>query len=239
MAVRALSSTLKTFCALEALAASARPMRLMELTRRLGEPRAAVYQRLVTLIEAGMVEQTTDGAFRLSLRFQYFAGQAMVQADLAARAVELLGDIVAESGETASLAVLDGAAALIVARAESSRMLRADLRIGARLALDSSASGAALVAFASSETRERLAARGVATPATAELAAVRRKGFAVFTPPDAEGVAAVAAPVFDGAGVCVAVIAVSGPASRFDSARAGRIARAAAERFGAPMRGAA
>lgn len=239
MAVRALSSALKTLAACEALAASPRPMRLVELARSTGDQRAAVYQRLVTLIEAGLIEQTADGAFRLSLRFQYFAAQAMTQADLGTRSEGILAGIVADSGETASLAVFDGQEAVIVARAESSQLLRADLRVGTRLRLAGSASGAALVAFASPETLARLTAAGVPLPDAAERAGIRAKGYATFLPGPGGSVSAVAAPVFDGAGNCLAVIAVSGPASRFDVAAAGRIAVEAARRLSAPMRGAA
>ena len=237
MAVRALSSALKTIATCEALAASPRPMRLVELARSTGDQRAAVYQRLITLIEAGLIEQTADGAFRLSLRFQYFAARALTQADLGARAEGLLADIVAESGETASITVLDGVEAVIVARAESSQLLRADLRVGTRLQLASSASGAALVAFAGEDTRKRLATAGAQLPAPAEQAAIRGRGYAIFQPAPGGSVAAVAAPVFDASAACVAVIAISGPASRFDISTAGRTAIAAARRFSAPMGG--
>lgn len=239
VAARVLSSALKTIATCEALASSSRPLRLVEIARLTDDQRAVVYQRLITLIAAGLVEQTAEGTFRLSLRFQYFAAQAMTQASLDMRAEGVLASIVAESGETASFAVLDHAAALIVVRAESSQLLRADLRVGARLKLDGSASGAALVAFAADDVRVRLAAAGVALPASDDLAAIRARGYAIFQPGPGGSVAAVAAPVFDASGTCVAVIAVSGPASRFNTVAAGPIAIAAARRLSIPMRGAA
>ena len=238
MAVRALSSALKTIATCEAVAASPRPLRLIEVARSTGDQRAAVYQRLVTLIEAGLIEQTEDGCFRLSLRFEYFAARATTQADLGARAQALLADIVSESGETASMAVLDGAEAVIVARAESSQLLRADLRVGTRLKVDASASGAALAAFATPDRQARLTGAGARLPSQDEMLAIRTRGYAIFHPGAAGSVAAVAAPAFDSQGICVAVIAVSGPASRFDVTSAGRIAIAAARRLSAPMGGA-
>ncbi|HEX2890576.1 IclR family transcriptional regulator [Vineibacter terrae] len=233
MAVRALSSTLKTLAICDVVAASPRPMRLPDVVRATGDQRAAVYQRLRTLVEAGLLDQTPDGAFRLALRFQFYAVRALEQANLGERSTELLQEIVSESGETATISVLDGYHAVIINRVESRQVLRADLRVGAHLTLGGSASGSVLVAYGSPEMRARLREQGIALPDDAQLAEVRARGFAIFAPIDPQLVAAVAAPVLDAAGQCVAVIAISGPTTRFDHDRCGPIAVAAARRFSA------
>jgi DNA-binding IclR family transcriptional regulator len=233
MVVRSLSSTLKTLAVCDVIAASARPMRLADVVRQTGDQRASVYQRLITLVEAGFLEQMPDGAFRLALRFQLYAVRALEQANLGERATELLREIVAETGETATISVLDGYHAVIINRVESRQILRADLRVGARMALGGSASGFVLTAFGSKEMRERLREQGIALPDDAMLSEVRERGFGIFAPLDPQQVAAVAAPVFDAAGLCLAVIAISGPITRFDHARCGPIAVAAARRFSA------
>jgi DNA-binding IclR family transcriptional regulator len=46
------------------------------------------------------------------------------------------------------------------------------------------------------------------------LAAVRRDGYATAVAEPEEGLVAVAAPVFDGTGACVAALSISGPAFR-------------------------
>jgi DNA-binding IclR family transcriptional regulator len=233
MAVRALSSTLKTLAVCDVIAASPKPMRLAEVVKQIGDQRAAVYQRLRTLVEAGLLDQTADGAFRLALRFQFYAVRALEQANLGERTTELLQDIVAESGETATISVLDGYHAVIINRVESRQVLRADLRVGARMALGASASGAVLVAFGSPEMRDRLREQGIELPDDAALARVRSQGYAIFAPTDPQFVAAVAASVFDAANQCIAVVAISGPTTRFDHARCGPIAVAAARRLSA------
>ncbi len=215
------------------VAASTRPVRLADVVRAIGDPRAAVYQRLRTLVEAGLLEQTADGAFRLALRFQFYAARALEQADLGERSVELLQAVVNESGETATISVLDGYHAVIISRVESRQVLRADLRVGARMALGGSASGAVLIAFASPEMKERLRGQGIALPADAELEEVRQRGYAVFAPTDPQFVAAVAAPVFDATRQCIAVLAISGPITRFDHDGCGPIVVAAAKRLSA------
>jgi len=233
MAVRSLSSTLKTLAICDVVAASSKPMRLPDVVKATGDQRAAVYQRLRTLVDAGFLEQTVEGAFRLALRFQLYAVRALEQANLGERTTELLQEIVAESGETATVSVLDGYHAVIINRVESRQVLRADLRVGARMALGASASGSVLVAFGSQEMRERLREQGIGLPYDAALAEVRERGFAIFAPTDPQFVAAVAAPVFDAAGQCIAVIAISGPTTRFDHATCAPIAVSAARRFSA------
>jgi len=233
MPVRALSSTLKTLAVCDVIAASPKPMRLPDVVRATGDQRAAVYQRLRTLVEAGLLDQTPDGSFRLALRFQFYAVRALEQANLGDRSSELLQEIVSESGETATISVLDGYHAVIINRVESRQVLRADLRVGARMALGGSASGSVLVAYGSHEMRARLREQGIVLPDDAHLAEVRERGFAIFAPTDPQLVSAVAAPVLDAAGQCVAVIAISGPTTRFDHDRCGPIAVAAARRFSA------
>lgn len=83
MAVRSLSTVLKTFAVLDVLAKSSRPLRLIDLAHQTDEARGAVYQRLVTLVEAGWIDALDDGTYRLSLRTVPFANVALEQADLA------------------------------------------------------------------------------------------------------------------------------------------------------------
>lgn len=237
MPVRALSTVLKSFAVLDAVAASAEPMRLADLARTLGEARAATYQRLVTLIEGGWVEQTDDGRYRLTVKPVHLAEAAMEQANLGTRLADVLQDVVAESGETASLAVLDDHEAVIVRRFEARGVLRADLRVGTRLALSYTATGRVLTAFAEPDQRERLRAGGAALADDALLDRVRRQGHAATDPGGVRAVAAVAAPVMDRHGRCIAALAVSGPSAGFDTQHCAEIATAAAARMTSRING--
>ncbi|HMK81477.1 MAG TPA: IclR family transcriptional regulator [Xanthobacteraceae bacterium] len=232
MAVRPLSSSLKTLAVCDVVATSPTPLRLADVVRETGDRRAVVYQRLRTLVQAGFLEQSADGQYRLGLRFHSYAARALEQAGLGDRCGALLQEVVGESGETASLSVLDGDSLLIVGRVETHEILRADLRVGARLSLAASASGTVAVAHSSPPMRQRWRDAGVPLPSEASLALARKRGFAAFKPRDRHQIAAVAAPVFDAVGQCVAVLAISGPPSRFDHARCGPIAVAAARRLG-------
>jgi IclR family acetate operon transcriptional repressor len=235
MVVRTLSSTLKVLSLCDVIAASDTPMQLADVVRATGEARAAVHQRLLTLVQAGLLERTAAGAYRLALRFQFYAVRALDQANLGERATAMLKSLVTETGETATISVLDGDRAVIINRVESQQILRADLRVGARMMLGRSASGAVFAAYASAETRAQWRASGVPLPDDAALDAVHASGFAVLSPTDPELVAAVAAPILDPGCACIAVLAISGPTTRFDHARCAPIAVAAARSFSAQM----
>jgi DNA-binding IclR family transcriptional regulator len=142
-----------------------------------------------------------------------------------------LQQVVTESGETATISMLDGDSVVIVNRIESQKTLRADLRIGGRMSLGASASGAVVVAYASPAMRRHWSSRAVTLPDEGVLASVRERGFAIFAPTDPELISAVAAPVLDSMGKCAAVLAVSGPTTRFDHARCAPVAVAGARQL--------
>ena len=212
--VRPLSSVLKTLSLLDALATVPKPVRLADLTRQVGGERGTVYQRLVTLMAAGWVEQLEDGSFRLSLRAVQVAHAALEQSSLGTRIVPVMQRLVGEVGETASLAVLDGDEARIVQRVESDELLRADSKLGSSLSLDNSATGRVLVAFADAERLAAWRQRNVALPDNVMMAQVRRDSFAV-SGSRVTGISASAAPVFDSAGRCYAALSLVGPSNRF------------------------
>lgn len=237
MAVRPLSSVLKTLSAFDCVAAATEPVRVADIARQLGEARGAAHQRLVTLVEAGWIEQTPDGRYRLTLRVVSHAASALEQANLGARFSGVLEDMVTQSGETASLAVLDGKDAVIVRRVESRGVLRADLRVGTHLRLDRTAFGRVLVSFARPEIFERLRAQGVSLPADEVVAQVRSIGYAISEVEGPRTVSAVAAPLLDAQGECIGALALSGPFTGFDTDKCAQIVVAAAAASAGRLRG--
>ncbi|MBD1552143.1 IclR family transcriptional regulator [Pseudomonas typographi] len=238
MAVRTLSSVTKTLAVLDYVASSPRPVRLTEVAKALEEARAATHQRLITLADGGWIEQTEEGAYRLTLRIVRYASMAMEQGNLGERVADVLQDMVTDSLETASLAVLEGHEAVILRRVESNGILRADLRVGARLSLELSAMGRILMAHARPELIAQLQAEGVKLPSEDELALYRRQGYAVSGVSGPRAVSAVAVPVFDSHDQCIATLAISGPQAGFDLDKCAAIASAAADVVNARLRGA-
>jgi DNA-binding IclR family transcriptional regulator len=237
MAVRSLSSALKIFSLCDVIATSPKPLRLSDLATITGEARGTVYQRLKTLTEAGWLEQTEDSTFRLSLRFQIYASAALEQANLGVRVGDLLHQMVNESGETASLSILDSNASVIVRRAETQHLLRADLRVGTRLSLATTATGIILVAFARPAHVDKMMAEGVELPTPEVVANARTSGYATNADSHHRDVAAIAAPVLDGAGHAIAAVSLSGPTSRFDFERCTAIVLHAAQQISTQMGG--
>jgi DNA-binding IclR family transcriptional regulator len=74
---------------------------------------------------------------------------------------------------------------------------------------------------------ERYTAATVTSPdaLAQQLAAIRRDGYAKAVAELEEGLVAVAAPVFDPAGVCVAALSISGPEYRMAPATLDRLGR--------------
>lgn len=233
--VRPLTSALRTLAVLDVLARSDRAMRLVDVASAVAGSRATTYQKLVTLVEAGWVEQTEDGAYRLSLHAAHMGEAALDQASLGERATVIMRELVHEVRETASLAVLSGLNVRIVKRVEAEVVVRAQVRVGSLLSLDNSSSGRVITAFASAEERGALVARGGVLASAAVLEAVRRNGHAVSTGKDTPGVRSVAAPIFDGRARCIAALSVVAPAIRFEAARYARPVMKAAERMSALM----
>ncbi|PXY36830.1 hypothetical protein BA062_08010 [Prauserella flavalba] len=215
-----LSTTLKSLGVLETVAQAERSVRVSELARELGWSRAAVHQQLVTLTAAGWMEQTDDGAYRLTLRAAWVGQSALRQAGLADRVLPAMERLVEEIREAVSLAILERDTATIIQRLEPGRTLQVDLRAEAQMPLGRSASGKVLMAWATERQLDDLRNRGVEVPAAEDLAAIREAGYATSSGRWLDGVTGIAAPVFDVHGGCVGALSLAGPASRLDVEKA-------------------
>ena len=213
--VRPLSTALKTIAVLEVLAKSPRGMRLQEIATSLGLSRPTAYQRLLTLSEAGLIEQDDQSRYRLSMHLCRFAAAALEQADLGTRVLPILQNLVHEVKETASLAVLDRGQPCIVSRVDSDSVLRAEQKIGTTMSLEGSASGRILTACADEATLRRLKESGEELAADEIIAEARLNGYALSSGYTQAGVRAIAAPVFDLQGRCAATVSLVMPATRF------------------------
>ena len=114
----------------------------------------------------------------------------------------------------------DGSYVLNVAEVPSTYLLNSSGGwIGRRTTPHAAANGKVLLAHGAipvPRELERYTAHTITTQAelTAALAAVRRNGYATAVAELEEGLVAVAAPVLDGTGACVAALSISGPAFR-------------------------
>ncbi|MGN6462677.1 MAG: IclR family transcriptional regulator [Pseudolabrys sp.] len=235
--VQPLTSALKIFALLDLIAKQRTPVRLIDLTRLTGESKGTVYQRLVTLMEAGWIEQSDPGTYRLSLRAAMIGDMALEQSNLGERATATLEQLALECKETASLAVLDGVKARLVKRVEAEVVVRAEVRVGTTLQLASSSSGRILTAFATPEIRHLLELKGAILPTEDVLTQVRTFGYAISTGEDVPGVRSIAMPIFLGSRGSVAALSVVTPEVRFNGERLLPALRVAAENLNATISG--
>lgn len=228
--VRPLSTALKVLEVLQFFADKRRPLRLGAVAEGLGLSRATAYQRLLTLVAAGWLEQDDGGAYRLSMLATRMATAAMEQADLGTRADPVLRALTDATGETASLSIIDRGLPCIVARVEADTLLRAEQKLGTMMSLEGSASGRILVAFGDALTVERLRKGPHPLPGEDTLPQIRAQGYALSSGYTHSGVRAIAAPVFDQQDRCTATLSLVAPEMRFDEARfAGPLLKACAD----------
>lgn len=217
MAVRALTTAVKCLETLELIASLPTAARLAELARLAGESRATMYQRLFTLVEAGWLDRLPDDSYRLSMRSCRIAAAALSQAGFGERAQPVLEELAEALGDTVSLVMLERERLIITQRAEGQGVLRADLRVGTELSFKDSSSGAIWLAYGPEHLAQCLAAADVALPSKKRIDNVRAKRVSIGgggrTLP---GISAIAVPVLDRGGVCLASLSISSPEARFN-----------------------
>jgi DNA-binding IclR family transcriptional regulator len=202
-----------------------RQLALAELAERVGIPRPTAFRLLSTLEAQGFVRRVgTD----YCLGFRCFVLGNVVKADLAVERealpfLEALRDV---TGETTQLGILDGWKVVYLARVFSHlpvAYMRS--RVGVVLPAYCTGLGKALLAELPPEEVERwsraqhfprLTPTTLASPEDllGDLAATRRRGYALDQEEREVGVACIAAVVRDDAGVPVAAISAAGPVDR-------------------------
>src|SRR5580693_2867425 len=196
------------------------PRTLRWLSGASGLPRPTAYRLLVALEAHRLVARDSSGAFGLGPRLTELAVRAGPAVDLAALAGPLLSRLHEATGESVQLYVRSGDRRLCIAARDAGTGLRDSVPVGALLPLDAGSGGKVLMAW--SEDGERFPA----VPA-AELAAVRRRGWAASVAEREAGVASVSAPVLRD-GRLLGAVCISGPASRLGQAACRRLAPAVA-----------
>jgi DNA-binding IclR family transcriptional regulator len=198
---------------------SARPdLGVSELAAELGMHKSTVSRLLAVLQARGLVRRDGD-RFSPGPELARLGMIAVRSLALALVAAEPLQRLAEQTGETINLAVRQGDQALNVHQVQSAHFVGLTDWTGRGAPLHATANGKALLAFGDGdlpEVLEPLTALTIADPAALEqeLDEVRRRGYATAVEELERGLHAVAAPVFDSTGSCVAAVSVSGPSYR-------------------------
>jgi DNA-binding IclR family transcriptional regulator len=213
------------------------PRTLRWLSGASGLPRPTAYRLLVALEAHRLVARDSSGAFRLGPRLTELAVRAGPAVDLAALAGPALARLHEATGESVQLYVRSGDRRLCIAARDAGTGLRDSVPVGALLPLDAGSGGKVLLAWSQpAAPQPGLPHPGLPHPGAtqprgtqpadalaAELAAVRKRGWAASVAERESGVASVSAPVLAG-GVLLGALCISGPASRIGTAPGKRLA---------------
>lgn len=220
----AVQSVSRALDLLETLAASPVPLSVGALSQATGLPAGTTHRLLQTLAGRGYVRQEPNRDYEPGLAL-WRVSRCGVRS-LLAPAVQFLHRLVALTGETANLAVLDGDEVLYVAQVPSPHRLRMFADVGRHVLPHSTAAGKVLLAdrppdeAAAVVRRIGLPARTATTITDPdafahELNQVRKQRWALDRGEEDASVHCIAVPVCD-AGIAVAAMSVSGPSNRLN-----------------------
>ncbi len=199
---------------------------LSEVARATGLSRAAVRRFLHTLVELGYVAYD-DREFSLRPQVLELGYAYLSSLSLPEVAEPHLKALAAEAGESASVAVLDDASIVYVARVATYRIMSAAIVVGTRFPAYATSMGRAIIGGGAVEKQEDYLRRvrlETLTPHTVttverlrdELNLVRKQGWALVDQELEEGLRSLAVPLRDASGRVVAAVNVSAPVRRGD-----------------------
>lgn len=201
-----------------------RSLTLSDVARDTGLSRASARRFLHTLVELGYVasdgREFTLRPAVLDLGYAYLSSLTLPEI-----ALPHLQKLSQRVGESSSVAVLDRADIVYVARVATHRIMNAAIRVGTRFPAYATAMGRAVLAHAepgvvdyylASTTLTALTSRTIVRPKALRTALdeIRAQGWALVDQELEEGLRSVAVPLRDGAGRVVAAVNVSAPVRR-------------------------
>jgi DNA-binding IclR family transcriptional regulator len=207
---------------------------LTDLVQAVGLNKTTTYRLLTALESEHMVARNPEtGAYRLGPGIIALGGQALRANDLRATSRPELERLARETGETATLEILADGKVLILDEVVGRHLVGTVQSIGTRWPAHATSTGKVLLAHlpeaerpAVPDTLAQLTPQTVTAPDAlqAELAQVRRAGYATAIEELELGFVAAGAPLFDCDGRAVAAISVGGPALRLTVERLPEIA---------------
>ncbi len=190
---------------------------ISQLSKRTGLPRASVRRCLYTLSKLGFAGSDDGRTFYLLPRVLKLGHSFLSSVSLAAVAQSVLERLSHLLHESCSIAVLDGINIIYVARANVTRIMAIDLRVGTRLPAFCTSIGRVLLANLPAEEMQALLSRIEFSRYTDRtlisveqlrqvLLSVRRDGYAIVDEELEVGLRSMAVPIQDRTGRVVAAI---------------------------------
>lgn len=207
--VGVLDKTVKILDALES-----GPSTLGQLVTATGLARPTAHRLAIALERHRFVVRDAHGRFALGSRFAELAAAAGEDRLLTA-AGPILQTLLDRTAESAQIYRRQGDQRVCIAAAERASGLRDSIPVGAVLSMEAGSAAQVLLAWEDSE-RLHLGLRR-AKYSAAQLAAVRKRGWAESVNEREEGVCSISAPIRNASGQVIAAISISGPSGRMGS----------------------
>jgi DNA-binding IclR family transcriptional regulator len=203
---------------LEAVAFSADELGVTQIAERLNMTKGSVHRHLQTLVERGYLAQNpATSRYAIGPKSRLLARHAP-EADLAHSAEGSMRQLRDALGHTVVLSEMTPRGALVLTKLSGVSPIEIGVRPGSELTFHASAQGKVMLAFAPHALRARVLARPLqrftdktvvsARKIEQELLEVARLGFASAPEEALLGLNALAAPIFDAQGACVAALAI-------------------------------
>ncbi len=223
-------SVSRALAILEVMAREEDRLGLVAISRLVGLDPTTTHRLLHTMEEHGFVTQSPiDGKYSLGIR-AFQIGNAVTRVTILRQVARPFIQVLMErTGETANLAVKDGAEAAYVEQVAGPHFLRTFSEVGRGVPLHCTAVGKALLMGANEVELKRLAAGGLKrySPNTvttldgfvAEVQRCREQGYSLDMEEFELGARCLGAPILGSDGKVLCAISVAGPAARMSAER--------------------
>jgi IclR family transcriptional regulator, acetate operon repressor len=202
------------------------PGGISDVARAVDLPVSTVARLLGTLESVGAVVRIGDsGTYGIGAGIRVLAGAVDASEALVARARPLLAELVARTGETSGLSVLEGDEVVYLDHVENAHEVTLRDWTGARLPLHAVSSGLVLLAARTATEVSAYLSRPLTRPTkrtviqpdriTRRLAVIRREGSVWTIGEFDDAITSVAVPVVSAHGATIAAIHCHGPGYRF------------------------
>jgi DNA-binding IclR family transcriptional regulator len=200
-------------------------MSASRMAAHLGTSRAASHRFLTTLRDLGYVEKTEEGRFSLSFKVLDLGMKKLESFEIRHTVHPFMQEIALVSGETVNFGHWDGRVIVHLDKINSTEIFRLDVGMGAAAPAYCTGLGKAVLSFlddseldAYLESVELIAMspKTITDPQQlkADIARIRKRGYAIDDEELSLGLRCVAAPIFDYTGKPNYALSISGPTQR-------------------------
>lgn len=219
-------TNLRTLLILEVFANSDRAMSAQDVHAKINLPYQTVHRLLASLETEGfLAREANDKRFRPTRRLRQIGSGLLHVSEFYVTRHQILTDVSRQTGETVNFVVPQENGMHYLDRVETDWAFRVQLPRGSNVPFHCTASGKTFMASLSKTPRSKFVSGLKLDPRTEnsvtdedalleELAATKKRGYAIDNEEFMEGMVAIAVPIVDDKGRFVGALATHGPTSR-------------------------